>query len=117
MVHLDARYSSHDLICHRIDDVHVISSAVGLNDADFAGSRGGFVERFPANPSGERLPFRVVLRLPVLSTIVTGIPAYFFRKWMRQKFALQRISCRHARATDVKILSGLFVVPCAASGV
>src|SRR5262249_45811784 len=99
MVHFDPSDLSDDLVRRRVDDVYIVASSVGLYDSDFPGSRGlRASQRIPTNPGGERLPFRVVLRLPVLASVVSRITARFLCKWVRQELAFRRITGDHSRA-------------------
>jgi hypothetical protein len=80
------------------------------------GMRVGFGRRLgsaiAANPSGERLPFGVILRSPEFSTSVPCIAARFGRQGMEQQAALRRIAGNHQLRDCLKIETRLFFGPC-----
>src|SRR5262245_9088921 len=96
--------------------MHIIAGTVGLNDAHLVRYDGGICERFPADPVCENLPFRIVLGIPVLATIVTRIATCRDRQRMQQQAACCWISWNDFYANRIIVLSRFFVSPCGVAG-
>ena len=108
MVHFDAGDFPHDGVRRRIDQMHVVAGAVGLDDPHLAcrGRRGR-----AAHPRGQRLPLRIVLRQPVFAAVMERIAAGFFGQRMDQQAALPRIAGQDFRPHDLEVLARLLVGP------
>ena len=72
-------------------------------------------QRLAHHPRFQRLPFRIVLRAPVLAAVVIEIAAGLFRERMHQQPALH--AARHDHPPhDVEVLARLLVGPRRAPG-
>ena len=101
---------SNDLVGGRVDDADKIRRTIRLNDAHFS-SACGLRSCLSADPCGQCLPFRILLRQPMLSSIVAFVPTRRFGQWMRKELACHGISGFDSCPDDVEVLARVFLSP------
>src|SRR5262245_19640223 len=90
VIYFDAGYPSDDLVRGGVDDVDVIAGTVGLDDSNFPRRRRFHAASVAAHPGCERLPFRIILRLPMFAAVMTRIASGFLCERVGEQLALQR---------------------------